>query len=188
MGMTPWWIELATVPAVALCAYIWLIFVLRVAGKRSLAKLNAFDLAVTVAFGSAFATIIMSPGKDLARGALALAMLALLQYSLTRLSIWSRLVRETVRSQPTLLAEDGKIYREALRQERITLDEIAEAARKQGVGRMDEVGALILETDGSLSLVARSDQPLDLLYDVRRIGAPSAHPGAHIKQPPQEQA
>jgi uncharacterized membrane protein YcaP (DUF421 family) len=174
--MTTWWIEYAMVPAVAVGAYLWLIVVLRLSGKRSLSKLNAFDFAITVAFGSALATVIISPDTGLLRGALALAMLALLQYALTKLSIWSKLVREVVRSRPTLLVEDGKLFREALRYERVTLDEIAEAIRKEGHGRLDKVGAVVLETDGSFSVIERSANELDLLYDVRRIGAVSAHP------------
>ena len=174
--MTSWWFDLATVPAVALGAYLWLILVLRVSGKRSLSKLNAFDFAVTVAFGSALATIIMSPDTGLFRGAIALAMLALLQYALTILSLKSKLIRKIVRSRPTLLVEDGKLYREALRHERVTLDEVAEAVRKDGYGRLDRVGAVVLETDGSFSVIERSDQQLELLYDVRRIGELSPHP------------
>ena len=176
MRMTPWWMDLATVPAVALGAYLWLILVLRLSGKRSLSKLNAFDFAITVAFGSALATIIMSRDTGMFRGAVALAMLALLQYVLTKLSMWSKLIRRLVRSRPTLLVEDGRLFRDALRHERVTLDEIAEAVRKDGYGRLDEVGAVILETDGSFSVIEKSNQQYTLLYDVRRIGELSPHP------------
>ena len=174
--MTPWWMDLITVPAVALGAYLWLILVLRLSGKRSLSKLNAFDFAITVAFGSALATIIMSQDTGMIRGAIALAMLALLQYALTKLSMWSKLVRNVVRSRPTLLVEDGKLFRDALRHERVTLDEISEAVRKDGYGRLDKVGAVVLETDGSFSVIEKSDEHLELLYDVRRIGELSPHP------------
>ncbi|MBA2770802.1 MAG: DUF421 domain-containing protein [Pseudomonadota bacterium] len=175
--MTSWWIDYALVPAVALGAYVWLIFVLRLSGKRSLSKLNAFDFAITVAFGSALATIMISPDISLLRGAIVLAMLALLQYAITKLSLWSKFVRDIVRSRPTLLVEDGELFQEALHYERVTLDEIAEAIRKDGHGRLDQVAALVLETDGSFSVIEKSGEVLDLLYDVRRIGERSAHPG-----------
>ena len=176
--MTSWWIDYAMVPAVALGAYLWMIFVLRLSGKRSLSKLNAFDFAITVAFGSALATIMISPDIGLLRGAIVLAMLALLQYAITKLSLWSKFVRDIVRSRPTLLVEDGKLFQEALHYERVTLDEIAEAIRKDGHGRLDQVAALVLETDGSFSVIEKSGEALDLLYDVRRIGERSAHPGS----------
>lgn len=174
--MTPWSMDLVTVAATAVGAYLWLVFVLRLTGKRSLSKLNAFDFAVTVAFGSALATIIISRDVGIFRGAVALAMLALLQYVLTKLSLWSKWVRRTVRSRPTLLVRDGRLYQEALHHERLTVGEIAEAIRKEGQGRLEEVGAVVLETDGSFSVVPASDKELDLLYDVRVMGQPSKDP------------
>lgn len=180
--MSPWWMNLAAVPAVALGAYLWLIFVLRLTGKRSLSKLNAFDFAITVAFGSALATIILDRNIGLFRGAIALAMLALLQYVLTKLSLWSRFVRKTVRSTPTLLVSDGKLFEQAMSYERVTTDELAEAIRTSGHGRLDEIGAVILETDGSFSVIPTSEQEYDLLYDVRTIGEPSKEPIEHRRE------
>ena len=174
--MTPWWMDLVTVAATAVGAYLWLIFVLRLTGKRSLSKLNAFDFAVTVAFGSALATVIISRDVGIFRGAVALAMLALLQYALTKLSLWSKFVRRTVRSTPTLLVRDGLVYEKALAYERVTVDEVAEAIRKSGQARLDGVGAVVLETDGSFSVVPASDKDFDLLYDVRVIGEPLKDP------------
>lgn len=171
--MTPWWMDLITVPAVAFGAYLWLIFVLRLSGKRSLAKLNAFDWAITVAFGSTLATIILDQETGWFRGATALASLALLQYLLTKLSMWSKFFRKAVRSRPTLLVSDEGIFEQALSHERITPDELSEVLRNNGYGRMDQVGAVILETDGSFSVLGKSDGGFNLLYDVRRIGEPS---------------
>lgn len=171
--MAPWWMDLMGVALTAVAAYFWLVFVLRLAGKRSLSKLNAFDFAVTVAFGSALATIIISRDVGMVRGGAALGMLALLQFGVSKLSLKSKLVRRSVRSSPTLLVRDGMVYTRALNHERITADEIAEAIRKSGQGRLDRVGAMVLETDGSFSVIPASRENLDLLYDVRVIGEPS---------------
>lgn len=173
--MTAWWMDLVTVPAVALGAYLWLIFVLRLTGKRTLAKLNAFDWAVTVAFGSTLATIILDKQVGLLRGATALASLALVQFLVAKTSLWSKFIHKTVRSRPTLLASEEGVFEEALHSERLTLDELAEVIRNNGYGRMDEVGAVILETDGSFSVLGKSKKDFNLLYDVRRIGQPSAN-------------
>ena len=171
--MTPWWMDLITVPAVAIGAYLWLIFVLRLSGKRSLSKLNAFDWAITVAFGSTLATIILDNETGLVRGATALASLALVQFLLTKASLWSKFIRKTVRSRPTLLVSEEGIFEQALYEERVTLDELAEVIRNNGYGRMEEVGAVILETDGSFSVLSASETEFNLLYDVQRIGKPS---------------
>lgn len=174
--MAHWWMDLLTVAATAIAAYLWLIFILRVTGKRSLSKLNAFDFVVTVAFGSALATIIISRDVGLVRGGAVLAMLSLLQYALTKLSLSSKLVRDVIRSKPTLLVRSGLIYEDALRHERVTIDEVAEAIRKSGHARLDGVGAMVLETDGSFSVIPASPKDFDLLRDVRVMGTPSTNP------------
>ena len=174
--MTPWWFQYLSVAAVAAAAYVWLILVLRVTGKRTLAKLNAFDFAITVAFGSALATIIIDENVGLLRGGLVLAMLALLQFAVTKASQWSDFIRKSVRSRPTLLVRNGKLYDEALTYERLTNDELAEIIRNNGFGRLADVGAVILETDGSFSVLGGRFEDFDLLYDVRTIGDASKEP------------
>ena len=174
--MTPWWFDYVSVAAIAFGAYLWLVLVLRVTGKRTLAKLNAFDFAITVAFGSALATIIIDENVGLLRGGFVLAILALLQFLVTKGSQWSDFIRKTVRSRPTLLVRNGKVYEQALRYERVTPDELAEIIRNNGYGRLDDVGAVIIETDGSFSVLGGDFEDFDLLYDVRSIGEASKQP------------
>ncbi len=163
------WIEYAAVVAVAVGAYCWLVLVLRVSGKRSLSKLNAFDFAITVAFGSALATVIVSRDVGLFRGALVLAMLALLQYAVSRLSLQWPWFHDAVRSKPTLLLEDGGPVEKALRHERITLSELDEAVRSKGYARLDQLAAVVLETDGSFSVIPKEHGQVELLRGVRRM-------------------
>ncbi len=160
--------DLFRVAVIALLAYGSLVLLLRVAGKRALAKLNAFDLVVTVALGSTLATVLLSSDVAFFEGLLAFAMLAMLQWGVSRLSIASHNFRKLVRSQPRLLLEDGKYRRCAMQDERITEDEVESAIRAAGIGGVDEVGAVVLETDGSLSVIRRSDKPLTALASVRR--------------------
>jgi uncharacterized membrane protein YcaP (DUF421 family) len=102
------------------------------------------------------------------RGALAFAMLALLQWGLSRLSVASATFRQLVRSQPRLLLEDGRFLHRAMREERVTEDEILAVIRGAGVGRIEDVAAVVLETDGSLSVIKGTGQTLSVLADVRR--------------------
>lgn len=159
---------LVRVVVIAVLAYAALVLLLRVAGKRSLAKLNAFDLVVTVALGSTLATVLLSGDVAFAEGALAFAMLALLQWTVSRLSIASPAFRRLVRSQPRLLLAEGEFLHEAMSDERVTEHEIEAVIRSSGIGRIEDVGAVVLETDGSLSVIRRSDAPLTVLGHVRR--------------------
>lgn len=152
-----------------ICAYAWLVLVLRVSGKRSLAKLNAFDFAVTVAFGSALATVLLSKDVALATGLFALALLALLQYIVSKLSLGSPGFRRLVRSEPTLMVENGAVLEKALRHERVTLSDLEAAARRRGLADFGEAAAIVLETDGSFSVIRRGAGSAGLLRSVKRI-------------------
>jgi uncharacterized membrane protein YcaP (DUF421 family) len=147
------WTGLGRVLVVGTLAYFALVLTLRVSGKRTLSKLNAFDLVVTVALGSTLATVLISKDVALAEGLLALALLVLLQFVLTWLSVrWPR-VQELVRSEPTLLLYQGRFLDDAMRQERMTREEISAALRGSGVSKPENVAAVVLESDGSVSVV-----------------------------------
>lgn len=154
---------LLRVVVMAITAYVALIGALRIAGKRSLSKLNAFDLVVTVALGSTLATVLLSSDIALAEGVLAFAMLLALQWAVAKLSLAWRPFKRAVRSEPRLLCRDGEILGAALEAERLTRDEVVAAIRNQGIGRLDEVAGVVLETDGSLSVIRKGERPPDLL-------------------------
>ena len=83
------WTSIARVLLVGVAAYagLLLLLLLRVSGKRTLTKMNAFDLVVTVALGSTLATVLLTKSVALADGLAAFALLILLQYGLTWLSV-----------------------------------------------------------------------------------------------------
>jgi uncharacterized membrane protein YcaP (DUF421 family) len=150
------WSGLYRVLLVGASAYVWLVLVLRVSGKRTLAKLNAFDLVVTVALGSTLATILLSTDVAWAEGALALALLAGLQMVVA--AVTSRLPggRSVVTARPTLLLRDGTLDEQALRSQRVTAGEVRQAIRSSGSGDVSQVVAVVLESDGTLSVVGAS--------------------------------
>lgn len=146
---------LLRVAIVGILAYIALVITLRISGKRTLTKLNAFDLVVTVALGSTLATVLLSKDVALAEGLLAFALLAFLQYCITWLSLrWSDFER-FVKSEPSLLVHDGELLIGACRRNRVTRNEISAAVRGAGFSDLSSVQSVVLETDGSLSVVAK---------------------------------
>lgn len=159
---------LLRVVLISALAYSWLVVVLRLAGKRSLSKLNAFDLVVTVALGSTLATVLLTKEVAFLEGALAFCMLTLLQWAVSRLSISSRRFSQLVRSQPKLLVENGSYRTGAMIRERVTADEVDAAIRNAGIGRIEHVAAVVLETDGSLSVIRRTEGELTALRSVNR--------------------
>ncbi|MDK3257652.1 DUF421 domain-containing protein [Blastococcus capsensis] len=146
--------DLVRVLLVGGAAYITVVVLLRTTGKRTLAKLNAFDLVVTVALGSTLATILLSSDVSWTEGALALALLAVLQTVVAWATTRRPGLRKVVTARPRLVLRDGSPLPDAMRAERISLDEIRQAVRASGTGDLSSVTAVVLESDGSLSILS----------------------------------
>ena len=147
------WPGIARTLLVGTLAYVTLVLFLRISGKRTLSKLNAFDLVVTVALGSTLSAILLQESIALAEGATALGLLILLQYLVTFASVRSNSVAKLIRSEPTLLVRSGSFCHDAMMRQRITEDEIMSAVRSNGSQGLDEVEAVVLESDGTLSII-----------------------------------
>ncbi len=150
------WESLGRTVLVGFSAYAGLIVFLRITGKRTLSKMNAFDLIVTVALGSTLATVMVSKQTPVAEGLVALAMLVLLQYGVTWLAVRSASFRQVIKSEPTLLFYRGEFLNDLMRKERVVRDEILAAVREKGIADLAEVEAVVLETDGSLNIVKQT--------------------------------
>ncbi|GGD07760.1 DUF421 domain-containing protein [Halopseudomonas salina] len=151
------WAGLARTLVVGVMAYVVLIVFLRISGKRTLSKMNAFDLIVTVALGSTLATVLLSKDVALAEGALAFAVLIGLQFIVTWSSVRARWVRRLVTGEPRLLYYQGRLLPQALLGARVTVDEIEAAVRSSGMANLAQAASVILETDGSFSVIKRQD-------------------------------
>lgn len=147
------WSQIVRVLAVGGAAYLTLLVLLRVSGKRTLAKLNAFDLVVTVALGSTLATILLSSDVSWSEGVTALALLAALQFAVAWTTTKLPGGRSVVTARPTLVFADGAPLAEALAGQRMTMSELRQAVRASGSGDLGAVAAVVLETDGSLSVI-----------------------------------
>ena len=147
------WSEIVRVLLIGTAAYATLLVLLRLSGKRTLAKLNAFDWVVSVALGSTLATILLSTDVSWSEGVTALALLAALQFAVAWTTTRLPGGRSVVTSRPTLLLQDGAPLTAALDEQRVTLSELRQAVRSSGSGDLGDVAAVVLETDGSMSVV-----------------------------------
>ncbi|WP_309082346.1 YetF domain-containing protein [Zhihengliuella sp.] len=166
------WPDLLRTVLVGGAAYFTLVLVLRLTGKRTLAQLNAFDFVVTVAFGSTLATILLSADVSWAEGAVAFGVLAALQLLVAVIaSHWPRF-RRAVTAEPEVLLLHGRMDPAALRRHRMTESEVRQAVRQTGRGALGDVAAVVLETNGTLSVIGAQDwgdasalQGLELPHD-----------------------
>ncbi len=136
--------------------YVTLVLLLRIAGKRSLAKMNMFDFVVTVALGSILANIALA-GTPLVDGILAIALLLSLQYLISWLSVRSKAFDRLIKSEPALLFYNGNYIESALKKERVSEREVDENIRAKGFTGKSEVYAIVLETTGELTVIGRQE-------------------------------
>ena len=169
------WSALLRTLTIGILAYASLIVLLRVTGKRTLSKMNAFDFVITVALGSTLATILLSKDVTLAQGALALALLVGLQFVITWSSVRTRWIRHVVTGEPSLLLYRGEFLPKALRHTRVTENEVRAAVRSAGLAALEDAEAVVLETDGSFSIVRRAgDTGRSSLAGLRLPGSDNA--------------
>jgi uncharacterized membrane protein YcaP (DUF421 family) len=150
------WFGLLRVLTVGIAGYALLVIVLRLSGKRTLSKWNAFDFVVTIALGSTLASILITETVALAEGALAVIVLIGLQYIITASSVRYPWLARLIKSEPTLLLSQGEIIEEDMVKMRVTESEVKAALRSAGIASYADVEAVVLETDGSFSVVPRS--------------------------------
>lgn len=165
------WPSLARILLVGAPAYMLLLALLHFAGKHSLAKTNAYGLVVTVALGSALASAVLTKQVTLADGVVAITLLLGLQYLLsTLISRWSW-AQGFLTQKPALLVRDGLLLEDALRRERVTESEILAALRQSGIDSIDGIGAVVLEADGSFSVIRTVGPSPSALKDVKGAGS-----------------
>ena len=140
----------------AVVAYVALVIMLRISGKRTLSDMNAFDFVVTVALGSTLAATITSDTVSIAEGLSALLTLIIMQAVIALIASRSPGFQSLIKSEPRLLLHRGELLEDAMRAERLTKAEVMAAVRAHGHGDLADVYAVVLETNGELSVITQS--------------------------------
>lgn len=154
----------------AVSSYIAVIFFLRISGKRTLAKWNSFDFIVTVALGSILASSLLSTKDTFGKAILGFSLLVLFQYIISWVSVRSSVIQKFIKAEPALLLYKGKMQNDVMKRERIAEGELLAALRGNGVSCIDNVDAVVLETDGSFSIICSIDEDsTSTLKDVKEF-------------------
>jgi uncharacterized membrane protein YcaP (DUF421 family) len=135
--------------------YAFLVVGLRLAGKRELAQLNAFDLVVLLTISNTVQNAIIGDDNSVSGGLIGATTLLALNYAVVRFLYGHARLEQLVEGAATVLIDHGEIQHQQLEQELITLVELETAAHKQGLGSLDEVERAVLETGGTISFTAR---------------------------------
>ena len=147
------WTQILRIPAVGSASYAALVLGLRISDKRILGQLNAFDFFVPVALGSTLATIVL--GSDIAfpKGVTALVLLVGLQFVVAWASAHLPPIRPALTARPVALLIAGELQHDQLRRNRLSESEVLQAVRGSGSGDLFTVAAVVLETNGTISVI-----------------------------------
>jgi uncharacterized membrane protein YcaP (DUF421 family) len=126
---------------------------LRLSGKREIGQMTVFDLVVLLLIANAVQNAMVGPDTSLTGGVLAAAVLLVLNVVVARLRLrWPRL-RRLVEGSPTLLVLHGELIPDHLRREGVDQETLEAALREHGVANLSDVEMVVLEIDGSISVV-----------------------------------
>ena len=133
--------------------YLFLITLLRFAGRRQLAQLSALDFVVVLLLGSAVETAMIHGDLSLGAGLVSAATLLILNRLLTLVFLHHPRLSQLVNGGPILLVHDGAVIEEHLRRVGLTRPDLDAALRGRGFASSDGVREAVLETDGSITVV-----------------------------------
>jgi len=136
--------------------YIVVFTFTRVLGKRELSSLQPFDLILLVVIGDLIQNGVTQSDQSVTGVILVLSTIGILQVSTSFLGFRFRPLRRFLQGEPIVLVREGEIIRRNLRRERLDESDLAEKARLDGIGSMDDIRWAVLETNGEISFVKRS--------------------------------
>ena len=146
---TPWW-EIIVRTAIV---YWVVLLLLRIAGKRELGQMTAFDLVVILVIANAVQNAMTGGDNSLIGGVIAAATLTGVNVAVERWGERIPFLRRALRSEPTLLLQNGAPIAANLKRERVDVADIEMAAREHGIADLADVAAAVLEQDGSISII-----------------------------------
>lgn len=181
--MAPFWHDILVpgIPIIEKIArpilvYIFLLVGLRLAGKRELAQLNAFDLVVLLTLSNTVQNAIIGDDTSVLGGVIGAATLLAINAAVVGLAYGHRGFSELVEGAPDRLIEGGRVNQRRLRAETITLSELEAAARRQGFASLQDVDQAILYPGGTFCFIgkvptaeaAHHHQIMKELHDLKR--------------------
>jgi uncharacterized membrane protein YcaP (DUF421 family) len=139
--------------------YIFLIIVLRLAGKRELAQLNPFDLVVLLTISNTVQNAIIGEDNSVTGGLIGAATLLVVNHFVVRYLYSHEQLDRLIEGDADVLIENGKLLPDRLQRELITLPELEAAAHRQGFASLDDLDRAILEPGGSICFIGKKPTP-----------------------------
>lgn len=151
------WKTIGQMCIAAICIYLYIMLITRIAGKRTFAKMTSFDFAVTIAMGSILADAVNKPISSLFPAFISLALLAGLQVFFSKILVKSNTAQKALTNTPILLMKDAQILEQNLKRALVSRADLMGKLREANVLQLSQVKAVIFETTGDISVLHSSD-------------------------------
>ncbi|KHO60998.1 membrane protein [Thermoanaerobacter sp. YS13] len=159
-----------------LILYVLVVIFMRISGKQQIGQLQPYELVVAIMIADLVAIPMQNKGIPLLSGIIPVLTLLVSQLFLSYLSMKSLRARAIICGTPTILIEKGKILTSELQKERYNINDLLEELRVKGYPNIADVEYAILETNGNLSVIPKSDKkpvtPQDLNLTPQYEGLP----------------
>ena len=139
----------------AIVTFFFIFLLMRIVGRRELSTLEPFDLILLVVLGDSVQQAVTQDDYSVTGAFIVVATIALLQVFLSYLNFKVPRLRSVFDGEPIVIVQDGKVIEGNARRERLTLDDIAEAARLQQIASLEDVQWAVLETSGELTFIEK---------------------------------
>jgi uncharacterized membrane protein YcaP (DUF421 family) len=140
----------------AVVVFMFLLFLMRIVGRRELSSLEPFDLVLLIVIGDLVQQGVTQSDHSLTGAMMSAGTFGVLVVVVSYLSFRFRRLRPVVEGEPMVVVQDGKPIERNLRRERITLEELAASARKQQIASLEDVEWAVLETSGQISFIRKA--------------------------------
>jgi uncharacterized membrane protein YcaP (DUF421 family) len=135
--------------------FFFIFLLMRIVGRRELSSLEPFDLILLVVLGDSVQQAVTQDDYSVTGAFIVISTIALLQVSLSYLNFRVPRLRPLLDGEPVVIVQDGKVIERNARRERLTLDDIAGAARLQQITSLEDVQWAVLETNGELTFIEK---------------------------------
>lgn len=137
--------------------FVFLFLLMRIMGKRELSSLEPFDLILLIILGDAVQQGLTQDDYSLTGAMLAVGTIAVLQIATSYANFKFPRLRSLLDGEPLVVVQDGKPIVKNLDRERLTADDLAVAARREGIAKLDDVAWAVIEPSGTISFIKKSD-------------------------------
>lgn len=134
-----------------LVVFLFLWLAIRVSGRREVAQLSAFDMILLVTAGDLVAQGVVQEDYSLSAALIAVSTMTLAGLALAWLAFRFPATRKVIAGVPRVVVRDGEPVLDVLNAERLTIADLHEACREQGIRRLSDVELCVLEVDGGFS-------------------------------------